>query len=80
MFVILWDVLINVIFRCINNQGHTNVTISVSYKMPLNWDDPSDDEEEHIHGEAQATAQNRDEATIQNILGCKSPKRKIPIP
>lgn len=48
--------------------------------MPLNWDDPSDEEEEHIDGEAQAAAQNRDEMTIQNLLGCKSPKREISVP
>lgn len=37
--------------------------------MPTNWDDPSDDEEEHIHGEAQVEAQDRNETAIQNILG-----------
>jgi large-conductance mechanosensitive channel len=63
-----------IIFCCIN------VTISVSYNMPLNWDDPSDDEEEHVHGEAQAAAQNQDEMTIQNILGCKFSKREISVP
>jgi len=48
--------------------------------MPLNWDDPSDGEEEHIDGEAQAAAQNPDEMTIQNILGCKSSKHGISVP
>jgi len=55
----------------------SQLAISISYNMPLNCDDPSDDDEEHIHGEAQAAAQNRNEMTIQNILGCKSPKHEI---